>query len=157
MQDNDSDLDATLDLDVSELSADLLAQVSGGFSGYVAGDSIAVGVAQQLHWAHNAKVGAPSSNIVGRVPDHAGYNLVVISAGSNDPTNPRLGANLELMRRRAGGGVLWIAPVEPHARAVVNQVARAHGDHVVSFVPGRDGIHPRSYPELAHAIQRYAH
>ncbi len=71
MQDQDSDLDTTLDLDLDELSADVLASVSGGYAGYVAGDSIAVGVAGLLHWEHNAKVGAPSSNIVGRVPDHA--------------------------------------------------------------------------------------
>jgi hypothetical protein len=138
------------------LATDELTKVSGGSTGYVAGDSIALGVAQQLHWDHNAKVGAPSSDIVHRVPI-GGHHFMVISAGSNDPMNPRLGSNLELMRRRAGGGVLWIAPVNPHARSVVEHVAQEHGDHVVTFTPGKDHVHPRSYSALAHQISGFAH
>jgi hypothetical protein len=141
---------------LESLAHDELTKVSGGSTGYVAGDSIALGVAEQLHWAHNAKVGAPSSDIVHRVPTGS-HHFIVISAGSNDPLNRRLGANLEAMRRRAGGGVLWIAPVNAHARAVVEHVAHEHGDHVVTFTPGHDHVHPRSYAELAQRIQRFAH
>lgn len=140
---------------MQELTGDQLLDVNGG-TGYVAGDSIALGVAQQLHWQHNARVGAPSKEIVDKVP-RGHYDLLVLSAGSNDPRNPALASNLEAMRKRAGGGVLWIAPVEPHARSVVERVAREHGDHVVTFTPGRDHVHPRSYAELARRIQQYPH
>jgi hypothetical protein len=141
------------------LAIDELTNVNGGAaSGFVAGDSIGLGVAQQLHWAHDAKVGAPSSNIIDRVPvGEAVRHFMVISAGSNDPTNPRLGANLETMRKRAGGSVLWIAPVNPTARATVERVAHEHGDHVVTFTPGKDHVHPRSYAELGRAVTRFAH
>ncbi|MFT3700027.1 MAG: hypothetical protein QM831_43180 [Kofleriaceae bacterium] len=136
---------------------ELLDDVHGGTTGYVAGDSIALGVAQTLHWQHNARVGAPSSEIVNKVPNAHGHYFMVISAGSNDPRNPHLFQNLETMRKRAGGGVLWIAPVDPHARSVVQKVAAEHGDHVVTFTPGKDHVHPRSYSELAHKIQQYNH
>ena len=136
----------------SPLSSDELAGVAGGSRNFVAGDSIAVGVASQLHWAHDAKVGAPSKDIIHRVP-HGHFHFLVLSAGSNDPMNPHLADNLNAMRRRAGGGVLWIAPVNAHARAVVTRVAHEHGDQVVTFTPGHDHIHPRSYAELAHRIQ----
>ena len=137
----------------SSLSDDDLSTVSGGYGNYVAGDSIALGTAEALHWQHDAKVGAPSSDIVHRVPQ-GHFHTLVLSAGSNDPRNPRLAANLNAMRRRAtGGGVVWIAPDDPHARSVVEQVAHAHGDRVVTFTPGRDHVHPRSYSELAHRIQ----
>ena len=136
------------------MSSDLLEHVTGGAASCaIAGDSIAAGVGAQMPQCHtDAKVGTPSADIIHRVP--AGHiGLMIISAGSNDPLNPRLGDNLNAMRRRAGGGVTWIAPVNPRARSVVDSVAHAHGDRVVTFTPGPDGVHPRSYPELAHAIQ----
>jgi uncharacterized protein with von Willebrand factor type A (vWA) domain len=137
----------------TKLSTEELSGVSGGYGNFVAGDSIALGTAQALHWQHDAKVGAPSSDIIHRVP-HGTFHELVLSAGSNDPRNPRLAANLETMRRRAtGGGVVWIAPVEAHARATVEHVAHEHGDRVVTFTPGKDHVHPRSYTELARRIQ----
>jgi lactobin A/cerein 7B family class IIb bacteriocin len=137
----------------SSLSTEELESVSGGYGNFVAGDSIAVGVAGQLHWQHDAKVGAPSKDIIHRVPQ-GHFHTLILSAGSNDPRNPHLIDNLNTMRRRAtGGGVVWIAPVEPHARAAVTRVAHEHGDRVVTFTPGHDHVHPRSYAELAHRIE----
>jgi hypothetical protein len=140
---------------ISSLSSEELVGVNGGgASCAIAGDSIAAGVAAQMpQCVHNAKVGAPSSNIIHRVPiGH--FGLVVLSAGSNDPMNPHLADNLRAMRRRVhGGGVTWIEPVNAHARAVVDKVAHSYGDRVVGFTPGKDGVHPRSYSDLAHRIR----
>jgi hypothetical protein len=141
---------------MKELSSDELTAVNGGAKGFVAGDSIALDLAQALHWDHNARIGAGSHEIIKKVPEAAGAYFMVISAGSNDPSNPNLGANLEAMRRRAGGGVLWIAPVDPHARETVQRVADSHGDNVLTFTPGRDGVHPRAYGDMVRAVRRYA-
>lgn len=136
------------------VNADGLSRVFGGAGGCaIVGDSIADGLAEKMpHCQRNAKIGIPSGKIIERVPQ--GYlGLLIISAGSNDPQNPRLADNLNAMRRRAGGGVIWIAPVDSRARSVVNSVAQAHGDRVVTFTPGRDHVHPRSYSEIAQQIQ----
>lgn len=117
---------------------------------HIAGDSIAVGLHYGLRgctWS--AKVGIPSGAIVARV---APARILVVSAGSNDPANPHLAANLEAIRNRAAGGVIWILPAVPSARAVVARIAAAHGDRTVAFLAGRDHIHPRSYADLARAV-----
>lgn len=113
----------------------------------VVGDSIALGVGTELHrCAVNATVGIPSTDIIGRV-QHA--NVLVVSAGSNDPHNPKLEANLRAIRARAAQKVIWISPIDPVAAAAVSRVAKLHGDTVVHFTPRPDKVHPRSYPALA--------
>jgi hypothetical protein len=137
-----------------DLSAVDLESVAGGAASCaIAGDSIAYGLGTQMkQCTTNAKVGTPSHDIIHRVPQ--GFTgLTIISAGSNDPMNPHLADNLNAMRRRAGGGVTWIAPVNPRARSVVESVAHAHGDRVVTFTPGHDNVHPQSYAALARAVQ----
>jgi hypothetical protein len=63
---------------------------------YIIGDSIAAGSAQAVRECSvDAKIGISSTAIIGRAHDAA---LVVISAGSNDPKNPRLRQNLETIR-----------------------------------------------------------
>jgi hypothetical protein len=140
----------------SDLSSVDLERVSGGAAACaIAGDSIAFGLGTQMkQCTTDAKVGTPSADIIHRVPQ--GFTgLTIISAGSNDPNNPKLFDNLTTMRKRAGGGVTWIAPMNPRARSVVESVAHAHGDRVVSFTPGPDGVHPRSYSELARSVQAH--
>jgi hypothetical protein len=79
--------------------------------------------------------------------------LVVISAGSNDPDNPRLVANLTAIRQRAGSSrVVWVLPVNGRAASAVAAVARRSGDRTVAFAPGRDHVHPRCPRCLAAAI-----
>jgi len=97
----------------------------------------------------NAKIGISSSAVIGRVDPSADVNIV--SAGSNDPANPNLRANLERIRSRASR-VIWILPIETRARAEVQAVATAHGDPVVSFAPAGDHVHPRSEIGLARSI-----
>lgn len=100
----------------------------------------------------SAAVGLSSSAIVKRVPASP-MKWLVISAGSNDPTNPRLEANLEAMRGRAKADqVVWVAPVHPKAFEAVRKVAAKHGDRFVSFTPGRDNVHPKSYKSLASSV-----
>src|ERR1700744_3839766 len=88
----------------------------------VVGDSIALGVGTELHrCAVNAHIGIPSAEVIGRV-QHA--NVLVVSAGSNDPHNPQLEQNLRAIRAKATGKVIWISPMDPVAAAVVRRVAK---------------------------------
>jgi hypothetical protein len=116
----------------------------------VVGDSIAVGAGQYMRSCKvNAKIGILSSAVIARVDPFVNVN--VVSAGSNDPANPNLHANLENIRSRARR-VIWILPIETRARAEVQAVATAHGDPVVSFAPSGDHVHPRSDFNLARSI-----
>jgi hypothetical protein len=116
----------------------------------VVGDSVAVGAGQYMRTCRvNARVGIPSRAVIARVD--SSVDVDVVSAGSNDPANPNLRANLENIRSRAHR-VIWILPIEIQARAVVQAVATAHGDPFVSFAPAGDHVHPRSDIELARSI-----
>lgn len=118
----------------------------------VAGDSIAVDVATRFPQCQvDAKIGVGSANIIGRVKNR---DVVVISAGSNDPDNPKLVSNLERMRAKVTGTVIWIAPVDATAYLAVWTVAKRHGDKVVSFVPGRDHVHPKNLSPLVEQIKK---
>jgi hypothetical protein len=120
----------------------------------VIGDSIAVGIAAQLPACRrNAKIGIPSTAVVSRVDKSAA--VTVVSAGSNDPLNPKLTENLKRIRNRAKR-VVWVLPVNPKARAAVKAVAAAYGDPTVSFAPAGDHVHPQSYAALANAVSSAA-
>ena len=122
----------------------------GGHSCALVGDSIALEAAQYLRGCKlNAKIGIPSGAVIARVDQSAEINIV--SAGSNDPNEPNLRANLERIRGRAKR-TIWILPAIPSARAAVREVAARHGDPVVSFAPRGDGVHPASAVKLAQAI-----
>jgi hypothetical protein len=112
----------------------------------IVGDSIAVGLASALKGCIvAAKVGMGSAWIAAHTPGTI-VDVAFISSGSNDPTNPDLSANLESTRMRlTAGRIVWIKPVNPHARGVVTAVAAAHGDKAVAFMPGRDKLTTRSF------------
>ena len=135
--------------------AALLAGAPGiaNAGGAIIGDSIAVGVGQQFsHGATvNAKVGISSGAIIARAGVTARW--VAISAGSNDPTNHSLTANLEAIRARIHAGqIIWIIPRNIIAAKAVITTAHRHGDTTVGFLAGHDGIHPQSYVALARDI-----
>ena len=116
----------------------------------IVGDSIALGISMQIPACrHNAKVGIASDAVIARVD--ASVEVTVVSAGSNDPSNPRLRDNLKRIRKRAKR-VIWVLPVNAKARAAVTAVAAAHGDPVVSFAPAGDHVHPQSYAALARTV-----
>lgn len=117
----------------------------------IPGDSIGVDIGRSMHeCVTRAKVGVPSGAIVGYAAEAA---VCIVSAGSNDPVNPRLAANLEAIRARCGHKVIWVLPIHPHARSVVRVVAARHGDTVMSFAPARDNVHPRSVAPLVAQIR----
>ena len=121
--------------------------------GAIIGDSIAVGLGAQFrHGATvNAKVGISSGAIIARAGVSARW--VAISAGSNDPANKRLPANLESIRARVHAGqIIWIIPRNATAAKAVIGLAHRHGDNTVGFLAGRDGIHPQSYVALARDV-----
>ena len=118
------------------------------------GDSIAVGIGQAAHCTVNAKVGASSSFIADHVISSS-KGVAVISAGSNDPHNPRLRSNLDRIRSKVTARkVVWILPYNRSAAAVVKAVAVQHGDGYIdlSGFTTRDGIHPSSYQKVARKL-----
>jgi hypothetical protein len=118
---------------------------------FVVGDSIALDIAHYApQCAANARSGIGSTAIVARVRPAP---LVVISAGSNDPGNPRLVRNLIEIRVRAGFSmVVWVTPINATAAAAVATVAQRAGDRTVAFVSARDHVHPQCPRCLAAAI-----
>ena len=74
----------------------------------LAGDSIADGLSAFIPGCVvNARKGLPSGDIIDCVKD---ADVVILSAGSNDPHNPRLVENLKAMRSKVKGRVIWIVP-----------------------------------------------
>jgi thiamine biosynthesis protein ThiC len=118
------------------------------------GDSIAVGIGQAAHCTINAKVGASSSYIANHTISTS-KDVVVISAGSNDPANPNLKKNLEKIRSKVKANtVVWILPYNRKAAAAVISVANRHGDKYIDLVSVKtnDGVHPSSYRNLVKRI-----
>lgn len=120
---------------------------------FIFGDCLALGLAAVMGGcASDAKVGIPSAAVIAKAPASY-YDLVVVSTGSNDPTNPRLSHNLEAIRGKLHAGrVVWVRPVNAVAGAAVASVAARHGDGVAHVLPGRDHVHPRNYHVLAAAV-----
>lgn len=117
----------------------------------IVGDCLAVGLAQQLpHDIVDAKVGVPSADIIHRVHP---ADVLIVSAGSNDPENTSLLGNLNAIRRKATGRVIWIVPIHKRAAALVTEVGMRNGDSLIHFVPGGDNIHPKSYIALARRVR----
>jgi hypothetical protein len=117
----------------------------------VIGDSIAE--AQFTYFPaciHDAKIGIPSAAVIGRV--HA-VDTLIVSAGSNDPDNPKLLQNLQAIRAKATGKVIWIVPLNPKAARAVLTVARDHNDKVVTFTQSNDHVHPKYNGQVAKAIR----
>lgn len=116
------------------------------------GDSIAWGAVHLggLPAISVARVGAPSCEILRAAPRRH-FGRVVISAGVNDAP----GRCLEAIRAAIDADVVVfiLPPAINSARAHIARVAAAHGDRTVSYEPGPDGLHPRSYPALARAIE----
>jgi hypothetical protein len=130
--------------------ATLVNVAEGKPSCAIVGDSIAAGAGKYVAGCRvNAKIGIPSGAVIDRVDPAVEVN--VVSAGSNDPDNPKLRANLEHIRDRAKR-VVWILPIDARARAAVEAVAAEHRDPVVTFEPGGDRVHPRSEEALAKSI-----
>jgi hypothetical protein len=119
------------------------------------GDSIAVGIGQAAHCSINAKVGASSSYIAQHTYS-SDKGVAVISAGSNDPDNPKLMSNLHAVRAKIKARrVVWILPYNRKAAEAARAVAVQHGDAYIDLrgFRTRDGVHPSSYSAVAKKIQ----
>lgn len=105
--------------------------------------------------ASNAQVGASAAAIISKAP-FGNYDLVVISAGSNDFFEPRLShlpGNLKSIRAKVHAGkVVWIRPVNAAAGNAVAATARKHGDGIALVIAGHDHVHPKNYYALASSV-----
>jgi len=138
-----------------------VVQVEPPFTCAVIGDSIADMVQDFLpECDHNTKVGISSAAVLARVLAEKPRSVIIVSAGSNDPTNPRLVANLAAIR--AHGPVIWIVPSATagsvaQARRVVLKFVADHQDPSVQFTPGCCGVQARVHPirprEIATAVR----
>ena len=115
------------------------------------GDSIALGTGRAMHVQTVARVGASSCAIV-RFTPRGHFDRVVISAGVNDAPGRCLSKVLDTVD--AEEVVFILPPGINSARAAIGKLARDTGHKTVSYVPGRDGLHPRSYPAVAAAVAR---
>jgi hypothetical protein len=122
----------------------------------IIGDSIALGLSSVLKGcAVIAKVGVSSGWILAHAYG-GNFNTVYISSGSNDPYNHSLTQNLiNTKNRYPNSKHIWIAPVNSNARNAVYQAAS--GEKVITFVPGSDNVHPRSYASLIGANVSHMH
>jgi hypothetical protein len=116
------------------------------------GDSIAVGTGQAMGCEIRAHIGWSSSKIV-NLANGATKELCIISAGSNDPKNPKLLINLKTIRGKLNCvKVVWILPVNPTASSAVRKAA-VKNDCLITFSPSKDKVHPKSYKKVADTIK----
>ncbi|SNY91459.1 hypothetical protein SAMN04515647_1680 [Cohaesibacter sp. ES.047] len=118
---------------------------------FLVGDSIGVGLSWYLKTCPaSAKVGLSSNAVLKRTEP---ADVLIVSAGSNDPDNKRLEANLKAIRDKSGAAtVIWIEPRHKRASAIVRKIAQRNGDLVIFFKAGKDKVHPRSYKRLARDV-----
>ena len=116
----------------------------------IVGDSIAVGVGQQMRECSvSARVGISSGAVVARA-SHA--ETLIVSAGANNPTDRQLSQDIRKLCGR-GQRVVFILPAHPGAREIVKAEAQRCGAQTVIFRPGRDGVHPQSYSSVARSVR----
>jgi hypothetical protein len=115
------------------------------------GDSIAVGTGRAMGCEIRAHVGWPSGKIV-NLANGVKQEICIISAGSNDPKNPKLLLNLKTIRGKIDCvKVIWILPVNSKAASSVRSAAK--NDCVVRFTPSKDNVHPKSYKKVVSTIK----
>ena len=120
----------------------------------VIGDSIAVGVAEELNrtgitCTAEAKVGISTAEWLFRYPPPDPADIVVISLGANDQGRASVDDFWQVRKRIQGQRVIWVLPANnPKADEEIQLLAAECGDHVIAFAPGADGVHPRSYRTL---------
>ena len=119
----------------------------------IIGDSIAVGIASRLPECQvAAKVGISSAGWAREFGVHPldPRDTVVISLGSNDGHVYSLQWLRRIRDAITAKRVIWVLPAcNETARLGIEHLATFHGDQVIAFAPGRDGIHPENYSRLA--------
>ena len=110
------------------------------------GDSIALGTGQAIH-AETVAVKGMGSCAIERMMPAKHFDRAVISAGVNDA--PGLCVDAILARVDADKVIVILPPGINSARKHIEAAAAAHHFKTISFIPGNDGLHPRSYAEVA--------
>ena len=140
----------------------LLAASPAAATCRVVGDSVAVGLGAALRpCSVSASVGLSASNTARRVGRNDGW--VIVALGSNDfpkrmspAQRKQSDANVRraLSRIEAGAGkrVIVIVPANG-GRGTVESWLSSRGLRSLSFSAGSDGIHPKSYGELARRVR----
>ena len=118
----------------------------------IIGDSIAIGLGQALagRCEVRARVGAGATEAGAWATGSGG--LLIVALGTNGPTPAALQQTLRSIAataQRSGQSVVWVLPVREPNRSLVARAAAARGEPALSFAPGHDGFHPRSYNSLA--------
>lgn len=124
------------------------------------GDSIAVGLKQHLPCVLEAKVGRSSHHQAVIIkPIIAG--TVIISLGSNDVGDSlaikSLIRHLRVVRRNIDADkVIWVLPYHNQPHEAIRRVAAENGDGLLDLINFRtnDGVHPRSYREVANELRK---
>lgn len=121
----------------------------------VIGDSIAVGISHYLKCDVSANVGASSSSILKRAPSGK-YDVVVISAGSNDPQSKNLTTNIKNIKSKyTSARFVIVLPYNRVATRRIKASATNPKDTIIDLVRyhTNDGIHPTNYKHLATNIR----
>lgn len=117
----------------------------------VLGDSIAVGIGQVSPACNTiAKVGINSKNFAVHYKHIPSANATVISLGSNDG-NSDFTKYLITLREKINGSVIWVLPATKQ-RNIVIKIAAKYNDRTVQITNTADGVHPKSYQQLARKI-----
>lgn len=108
------------------------------------GDSIMVGMRGLLPGCRiNAVIGINSTAVAKLA---APANVLLVSMGSNWPTNPHLTDDIRTVKQFAPC-VVFVAPVHPRPRSIIMSEALP-----VIFTPANDNVHPQNYRALAAAV-----
>jgi lysophospholipase L1-like esterase len=114
----------------------------------ILGDSLGEGVSMMRHeCVARVKHGINSTNFNRKWPGPYKTEVAVISLGSNDDAKVNTRANIEALRANVSATkVFWIVPnIKDDKRAIVESVAREHGDHLIDarkYPVSPDGVHP---------------
>lgn len=129
----------------------------------ILGDSIAVGVSYHLPQCFvNAEVGINSKNYTPRILQLSA-NHVLISLGSNDPSNMNtLEYLIDLRKKITTKSVTWLLSAnQSGAHKHAQQVAELYGDRTISLkmYVGNDGVHPtvKNYKILSETWRKSTH
>jgi hypothetical protein len=133
----------------------------------IIGDSIANGIKNTLHDCVSlTEIGISTQQWYKKYNDRpmldmAEYQYTVISLGTNDAGEEGAAYMHRIRNKIKTKRAIWILPsdtAKPKQRAMIESVAAAHGDLVLSIKQwvGPDGIHPptvRAYEQISKSIK----
>lgn len=124
------------------------------------GDSIALGSGKTYNNKYRqnceirAKIGASSTYIVKNFkPEASNYDFVVVSMGSNNPTDSRLSSDVKkILQNISANTIIWLLPYNNTASSVVASVAEGKPLPLKRYKSDKLGVHP-AYSPLVRDIE----